>query len=250
MLRPVVFAFAALGVGLPAAQAANPDALWHIVHDFCEPAAQGADVPQKCVDVESANGFAVLKDINGVAQYLLIPTARVTGIESPDLLTPASPNYWRDAWQARYFVEAKMGRALPRDGLSLAVNSTSGRTQNQLHIHIDCLAPDVVAALREQGPKIGTAWMPFPTLLRGHTYRVRRIDDANLDSTDPFKLIAPDVAQQGQLMADQTLLLAGAIAPDGKPAFFLLNDHVQRESGDFASSEELQDHTCAIGRES
>jgi CDP-diacylglycerol pyrophosphatase len=51
-------------------------------------------------------------------------------------------------------------------------------------------------------------------------------------------------------MADQTLLLAGTIAPDGKPAFFLLNDHVQRESGDFASSEELQDHTCAIGRES
>ena len=89
MLRPVVFAFAALGVGLPAAQAANPDALWHIVHDFCEPAAQGANVPQKCIDVESANGFAVLKDINGVAQYLLIPTARVTGIESPhDLMNP------------------------------------------------------------------------------------------------------------------------------------------------------------------
>jgi CDP-diacylglycerol pyrophosphatase len=249
MLRPVIFAFAALGVGLSSAQAANPDALWHIVHDFCEPAAQGANVQQKCVDVESANGFAVLKDINGIAQYLLIPTARVSGIESPDLLTPTSPNYWRDAWQARHFVEAKMGRDLPRDGLSLAVNSSSGRTQNQLHIHIDCLAPDVVAALRAQGPRIGTAWMPFPTLLRGHTYRIRRIDDANLDSTDPFKLLAPDAALQGQLMADQTLLLAGAIAPDGKPAFFLLNDHVQRESGDFASSEELQDHSCAIGRE-
>jgi CDP-diacylglycerol pyrophosphatase len=50
------------------------------------------------------------------------------------------------------------------------------------------------------------------------------------------------------VMADQTLLLAGAVAPDGKPAFYLLQDHVQRASGDFASSEELQDHSCAVGR--
>jgi CDP-diacylglycerol pyrophosphatase len=115
-----------------------------------------------------------------------------------------------------------------------------------LHIHIDCLAPDVVRALREQGPKIGTEWTAFPTLLRGHAYRIRRIDDADLASIDPFKLLAPDVAREGQLMADQTLLLAGTTAPDGKPAFFLLNDHVQRDRGDFASAEELQDHSCAV----
>ena len=230
------------------AHAGNPDALWQIVHNSCEPAARGADVPQKCVDVDPSGGFAVLKDMNGIAQYLLIPTARIGGIESPDLLTSGSPNYWRAAWEARRFVEAKLGQDLPRDELSLAINSTSGRTQNQLHIHIDCLAPDVVRALREQGSKIGTEWTAFPTLLRGHAYRVRRIDDAELASIDPFKLLAPDVAREGQLMADQTLLLAGTTAPDGTPAFFLLNDHVQRDKGDFASSEELQDHSCAVAR--
>ena len=231
-----------------AAYAGNPNALWDIVHNSCEPAARGADVPQKCVDVDASHGFAVLKDINGVAQYLLIPTARIGGIESPDLLIPDSPNYWRAAWEARRFVDAKLGQDLPRDELSLAINSTSGRTQNQLHIHIDCLAPDIVGALREQGSKIGTEWTAFPTLLRGHAYRIRRIDDANLDSIDPFKLLAPDVAREGGIMADQTLLLTGTTAPDGKPAFFLLNDHVRRESGDLASSEELQDHTCAVAR--
>jgi CDP-diacylglycerol pyrophosphatase len=75
--------------------------------------------PQKCVDVDPSGGFAVLKDINGIAQYLLIPTARVGGIESPDLLTPGSPNYWRAAWEARRFVEAKLGSgASPRRALA------------------------------------------------------------------------------------------------------------------------------------
>jgi len=237
---------AAVAIFFSIARASNPDALWQIVHNSCEPAARGADVPQKCIDVDASHGFAVLKDLNGIAQYLLIPTARVGGIESPDLLSPDSPNYWRAAWQARRFVEAKLGEELPRDELSLAINSTSGRTQNQLHIHVDCLAPDIVRALREQGPKIGTEWTAFPTLLGGHAYRIRRIDDANLDSIDPFKLLAPDVAKEGETMADQTLLLTGTTAPDGKPAFFLLNDHVRHATGDFASSEELQDHTCAV----
>lgn len=233
---------------LSTAHAGNPDALWQIVHDTCEPAARGADVPQKCIDVNAANGYAVLKDINGIAQYLLIPTKRIGGIESPDLLMPDSPNYWRAAWEARRYVEAKLGKKLPRDELSLAINSTRGRTQNQLHIHIDCIAPDVAKALREQAPKIGTEWTAFPKLLRGHAYRVRRIDDANLDSIDPFKLLAPDVEKAGGRMASQTLLLTGTTTPDGKPAFFLLNDHVRLWQGDFASSEELQDHTCAIAR--
>lgn len=242
-------AFAALIFSAASAHAANPDALWQIVHDHCEPAARGAPgVTQKCIDVEPDKGFAVLKDINGVAQYLLIPTVRVGGIESPDLLMPDAPNYWRDAWQARHFVTDKLGVPLPRDALSLAINSTSGRTQNQLHIHIDCLAPDIVLALRQQGPSIGTAWTAFPTLLRGHAYRVRRIDDADLAATNPFFLLAPDVARDGQIMADQTLLLAGTTTPDGRPAFFLLNDHVDRDRGDRASSEELQDHTCAVAR--
>lgn len=248
MLARRILALLLLAVPSPHAYAANPDALWHIVHDSCVPASMGANVPQKCIDVENDNGFAVLKDINGPEQYLLIPVARISGIESPDLLTPASPNYWRSAWQARRFVEAKMGRELPRDVLSLAINSTSGRTQNQLHIHIDCLSADVVNVLREQGPKIGTSWTALPVLLRGHAYRIRRIDDADLSNSDPFKLIAPDVAARGEVMADQTLLVTGTVAPDGKPAFFLLSDHAQPGRGDLGSSEELQDHACAIGR--
>jgi CDP-diacylglycerol pyrophosphatase len=242
------FAAAIATVVLTTACAGNPNALWQIVHNSCEPAARGADVAQKCIDVDATEGYAVLKDLNGIAQYLLIPTKRIGGIESPDLLAPNTPNYWRAAWDARRFVNEKLGEDLSRDELSLAINSTSGRTQNQLHIHIDCLALDVVDALREQGSKIGTQWTAFPTRLRGHAYRIRRIDDPTLASVDPFKLLAADVSKEGGSMADQTLLLTGTTTPDGQPAFFLLNDHVRLMQGDFASSEELQDHSCAVAR--
>ncbi|KND57368.1 CDP-diacylglycerol pyrophosphatase [Candidatus Burkholderia verschuerenii] len=230
--------------GAPIAAAANPNALWEIVHDHCEPAAEGAPVAQKCADVNLAGGYAVLKDLVGIAQYLLIPTARISGIESPVLLDADTPNYFRAAWQSRRYVDGKLHRTLPRDEISLAINSADGRTQNQLHIHIDCLAPDVVRTLREIGPRIGTEWKPLPVRLRGHVYSAIRIDDAELEHTDPFKVLAPYAAQRGQPMGDQTLLLAGAVLADGTPAFYLLNDHVQ--TGDWASSEELQDHTCAL----
>ncbi|WP_250535370.1 CDP-diacylglycerol diphosphatase [Caballeronia sp. AZ10_KS36] len=234
----------ALGLACSPARAANSDALWQIVHDRCVPAADGARIEQPCAEVNVAGGYAVLKDIVGVAQYLLIPTARVSGIESPALLEPDAPNYWRDAWNARHYVEDALRRRLPRDEMSLAVNSASGRTQNQLHIHIDCLADDVAEALREAGPGIRTHWTPLPVRLRGHRYRALRIDDADLSRTDPFRLLAATVAQEGGSMGDQTLLLVGAERSDGAPAFFLLNDHVG--PGNLASSEELQDHTCAL----
>ena len=43
---------------------------------------------------------------------------------------------------------------MPRDDISLAVNSVYGRSQNQLHIHIDCVRSDVRNALRAADPTI------------------------------------------------------------------------------------------------
>ncbi len=142
---------------------------------------------QKCADVNLAGGYAVLKDLVGVAQYLLISTMRVSGIESPSLLEPDSSNCFRAAWQSPHYVDDKLHRRLGRDEVSLAINSTDGRTQNQLHIHIDCLVPDVVRTLREVGPRLGTQWVPLPVRLRGHVYSAIRIDDADLAHTDSLR---------------------------------------------------------------
>src|ERR1700723_2907276 len=88
-----------------AAQASNPNVLWQIVHEQCVPDEQQHGDPKPCAEVDLAGGFAVLKDIAGASQFLLIPTAEVGGIEDPSLHAPFARNYFADAWQWRSLVE-------------------------------------------------------------------------------------------------------------------------------------------------
>src|SRR3954447_23143772 len=105
--------------------AADPNALWDIVNGQCVVNQQEHGDPAPCALVDRPGGYAVLKDLVGTTQFLLIPTARVDGIESPQILAPGAPNYLADAWRARSFVEKRAGRAVPRDWMSLAVNSAA-----------------------------------------------------------------------------------------------------------------------------
>ena len=219
---------------------ADSDALWNLVSGQCM-AHQVADRnPAPCTTVDLDGGWVVLKDVVGPRQYLLIPTAKVTGIESPDLLGPAAPNYFAAAWWARSFTEAAAGGVLPRDWMSLAVNSAVSRSQNQLHIHIDCLRADVHDALNRYSAAVGPNWAPFPALLAGHTYDAMWVDGEVL-SANPFRLRADGLANPAEEMGIQTLVVAGATR-DGKPVDVILGDRADGETGDFAGGEQLQDH--------
>lgn len=231
-------------------RAADPSALWKIVNGQCVPHEETEHSPSPCAEVDIATGvekgFVVLKDRNGVAQFLLIPTARISGIDDPAILAQGETNYWDAAWQARSFVEDRVHVSLPRDAISLAINSSVGRTQDQLHIHIDCIRPDVRATLAANLDKITTAWTPLPAPLVGHSYRAIRIDQPTLDGVNPFHLLADADPQVVVDMGKHTLVAVGATFPDGTNGFVLLDDHADRATGDRASGEELQDHTCAI----
>ena len=65
---------------------ADPNALWDIVHGQCVPNEEHHGRPEPCALVElrtgEARGYAVLKDLVGATQFLLIATARIPGIES------------------------------------------------------------------------------------------------------------------------------------------------------------------------
>jgi CDP-diacylglycerol pyrophosphatase len=191
-------------------------------------------------------GYAVLKDLVGATQFLLIPTARIAGIESPALLAPAAPNYFENAWESRTYVDDVLGRALPRDDFSLAINSAYGRTQNQLHIHIDCVRADVRDALRGHEAAIGYRWAPLDIPLAGHRYMAVRVAGDQLSRTNPFKLLADGVAGAREDMGRHTLVVVGAVFSNGRPGFIVLDDHADAAIGDRASGEELQDHACAI----
>jgi CDP-diacylglycerol pyrophosphatase len=234
-----------LALAAAPARAENPDALWHIVHDRCVPNQQAHDASAPCVLVNLTGGYTVLKDRDGATQYLLIPTAKVTGIEDKSILAPDAPNYFADAWQSHDLVSQAAKRALPDNEVGLVINSVYGRSQNQLHIHIDCLRPDVAAALRAHGAAVGTTWAPFPVKLVGHPYIARRVASADLANANPFTLLADGVPGARADMGHWTL--AAVTAGDaGVPDFLLLADHVDPAAHDRANGEELQDHACAI----
>src|SRR5665213_1435653 len=193
------------------AAVANPDILGNIVQNACVPTMQATGNPLPCRKVDLARGFAVLKDIRGRTQYLVLPTWPIAGIESPSLLAPAAPNYWQYAWEARAFVEEAAGRTIPREAMGLAINSARGRSQNQLHIHVDCVRPDVIQALKGSQNSIGADWRPLPIRLRGHYYLATRIEGGDLGSIDPFKLLADRLPRARAAMGNQTLVVIGAV---------------------------------------
>jgi len=225
---------------------ADPDALAKIVEGKCVPDQQTNNKPAPCVLVDLPGHYAVLKDLVGKTQYLLIPTERVEGIEAPELETPGAVNYFEAAWEARRFMEQSAGKPVPRDVVGLAINSVKGRTQNQFHIHVDCMRTDVLAALKAADASIGTAWAPLPAPLAGHPYQAMRIEGADLSQVNPFALLATGIPAAGADMGDQTLVAVAATFGDGKDGFYLLTDHVDIAHADLGSGEELQDHDCAV----
>src|SRR5271156_6876259 len=95
-------AIAALATfGAQSAQA-DRDLLWNIVNFKCLRHLTKSEAPIPCDSVNVSTGWdrgvAYLKDFEGVARMLAIPTHRVTGIEDPVLLTPGEPNYFASAW--------------------------------------------------------------------------------------------------------------------------------------------------------
>jgi CDP-diacylglycerol pyrophosphatase len=227
----------------------NGQILWQIVHEHCVPNQVAHGNPDPCIEVGTAkgsgNGFAILKDRTGATQYLVMPTNLITGIEDPQLLAPDSTNYFARAWTARRFVEEKLGKELARDDVSIAVNSAYGRSQDLLHLHVDCVRIDVRDAIRQNLTKIGRNWSRFSVPLDGHPYRAVRIDGDFAPVYDPFHLLANGLHVRPREMGAWTLVLVGARFPDQRPGFVLLASRADPDAGYNGSGEVLQDHDCA-----
>jgi CDP-diacylglycerol pyrophosphatase len=221
--------------------AANPHALWEIVSGKCVPGMQDKGDPAPCATVDLERGFVVLKDIVGPAQYLLMPTRRLTGIESRELLAEHAPNYWGYAWQQRFRVAQALGRPLRDQQLGLEVNSAAGRSQLHLHIHIDCMRRDVAESLAAHGSDPLRQWLPWR--FEGHRYWVMRLPVDALQTDDPFRLAAARSAFAARAMGAQSLLLTANPEENGG-GFFLVNMPVNFDSEEQGSAEVLMDHDC------
>jgi len=216
----------------------NPDALWQIVSQSCVPSDAAGKGPGKCAKV-SPEGYVLLKDIRGKGQYLLMPSARVAGMESPALSQPGSPDYFLDAWKNRDFVSRALDVHVPDALMSLAINSAKGRSQNQLHIHIDCISQAMRDALSGYDDTVPGTWVD--ARLNNHFYRLTRVAPATAADVHPYERVLEQARAQGQAIGDHSIFMA--TAPGG---FFVVDGYYQARgpNANPGSSEELQDHTC------
>ncbi|WP_269430448.1 CDP-diacylglycerol diphosphatase [Mycobacterium haemophilum] len=222
--------------------AASRDALWKIVHDRCELGYQRTGAYDPCTLVDEQSGTALFKASYDPNQYLLLPLARVTGIEDPALQEPASPNYLYDAWAARAFVSSRLNNSLPEPDISLAINPKNARTQDQLHIHISCVSPATAAVLKQVNSAEYVGWKPLPTELKDHTYQALAVNRNTFESKNLFQDVYAKVTADGATMDHASVAVAN-IAPD---QFLLL---VAEGTDDQpVAAEELQDHDCSIVR--
>ncbi|WP_085489924.1 CDP-diacylglycerol diphosphatase [Paraburkholderia susongensis] len=221
--------------------AVDSNALWKIVDIRCVPSQQATGTPGQCTLVDLDKRYVVLKDILGRSQYLLMPTDRITGIESPLVLAPDAKDYWSDAWDSRSYVRKAVKRELPDDQLGLEINSEYRRSQNQLHIHIDCMQRDVSVALASHAHDTPGQW--HWDTLDGRRYRIMRV--MSLTGTDnPFRIVARDNPDPATMSA-QTILVTGAGPSAATDGWLIVNSSIDVESGS-GTAEGLLDHACRV----
>ncbi|WP_109481465.1 CDP-diacylglycerol diphosphatase [Paraburkholderia sp. C35] len=246
MIRPRIRHLAAIAVALCTSgcaliATADPNALWKIVDHQCVPAARATGGAGFCTSVDLSKHYAILKDINGNTQYLLIPTDRVTGIESPSVLAADAPDYWADAWSQRQDVGSRIGLTFPPNQLGLEINSEFRRTQNQLHIHMDCMHDSIIKALAPFRAVEPGQW--HWTRLDGDSYRVMRVLSLTGDD-NPFRVVARD-HRGSDAMAQQTILVTGA-GPTDADGWLIVNSGLELDNGS-GTAEPMLDHACEIG---
>jgi CDP-diacylglycerol pyrophosphatase len=242
--------FVATVASLPnSVSAADRTELWAVVHEVCLPAYESIGVAFPCAEVYIANGldrgFVVLQTPSSATHVIVVPTTRISGIESPALLSENAPNYWEAAWEARRFVEEGAGRRLPRDKIVMVINSAGSRSQDQLHIHVACVAPAVANFLSRNQAQIHGAWSSLRSSLLGHRIAAMKIETNSLAHVDPFKLLARGLPSDKFSMGSQTLAVIGATFGDGRTGFYLLTNDFRASPRDILSAEALLENKCA-----
>jgi CDP-diacylglycerol pyrophosphatase len=227
------------------------DTLWR-VEQACllDSATTGSAFP--CLEVNLTGGvergFAILRAPLRQSHIVAMPTIRVSGIEDMRLRAPDGPNYMSDAWNARHFVQAEVERPLAWNDLGLAVNSRMTRSQDQLHIHIDCVRHGIKSALMARLAQIPAAeWLPSGFLYQGQSYWARRLDTTDLSGANVFALA--DEIPAVRAHPDRTVLaVIGVTESPGRNGFLLLAGQSDpNRAARQSTSEHLLDHSCRPG---
>lgn len=231
--------------------ALDRQALWQVVR-ACVADVKLTGAPFPCLKVDltggEARGYVVLRPPFGPPDTILAPTRKIAGIEDPFLQTPAAPNYFEDAWQARSFLRTSDGKPPEHDQIALGVNSGVVRTQDQLHVHIGCLEPSIRKALHAFAPELQVdEWAQVRNVIPHQPFWGLRIKATDLADIQPFRLAAEALADSFRSRADLTIVVAGVRVADDDEFVILASYAGAQGSWWPFEADELLDPWCSTG---
>lgn len=250
--RPVVAAVGAVVLGVAALSSGPPrggplprGALWLVVRS-CALARETLGTALPCLVVEPAAerapGYAILRAPGSPTHVIATPTVPISGIESAAVLRPEAGAYWRAALAARRFVQDGASGPVPLGDIGLAINSERTRSQDQLHIHAECLAPPVLAAARAQDWTGGPGWQPLERPVFSDRFVGRRVSADEIGSGNVFAILSSLPGGRGD--SDRQMGTIAAIlvpaADERADGYILLASRARRQS-----IEELLDASCS-----
>jgi CDP-diacylglycerol pyrophosphatase len=226
---------------------ADRNQLWMIVSFKCMRHLAKSEAPIPCDSIDTTlgwdRGVALLKDGVGVARMLAIPTHPVSGIEDPAVLADGEPNYFAVAWSERHALPMRLHVTPPAGSVAVVVDSKPAREQDQLHLIVDCLDPQVATTIADETPHIGAEWKPMGVPIKGRSYWARRVEAARAEDIAPFRLLAEGLPGAKETIGAWSLALTQP-ASLGDRGFVLLADRADGDAG--GRARDLLDPTCAV----
>lgn len=224
--------------------------LWDTVSQECVPQSATLAASSPCLKVvlepSVERGYVVFRDRHGPLHFLLIPTTRIGGIESPELLDSTVTDYFQKAWGERDFIGQQSDEPLPRDIVSLTINSSYGRSQDQLHIHISCIKPDVKAHLYSQLDQFSEQWTKVEDGINGNGYIARTLTEAQFRQMSLFLRLATEVPDAEDHMASYGLALVPYTSSTHVPMYLLLANKLNILSLNLGYTGDIQDYQCDL----
>jgi len=187
-------------------------------------------------------GYAVFAAPLETTHIVVTPTIQISGIESPMLIAPNAPNYMRDAWNARHYVEERAGHALAWDEMGLAINALRGRSQDQLHIHVDCVQYAARELLRDSEALMSPGkWMRLKRPIEDTHYWALLLNTDDLSGINVFRLATSGLKIKPEEQSQLSVAVIGATRADGHHGFYVLADFNRY----YAHAEYVLDHSCS-----
>ena len=144
-------------------------------------------------------GYALVHDTAAgkTGVFMLFATARITGIEDPQVLQKPVHAFFEFDWRE---LTALIKRN-PWD-LAMAVNNKSVRTQDQLLVHLGCVRDDIRTNLDHAS--LSNQWSDIK--LHGHPFIALQVDSL---SRSPFEILQAYLVFKGEQIGDYALAVVG-----------------------------------------